>query len=395
MKIAAIIAEYNPFHTGHAYQIEMTKKLTGADHVIAIMSGDYVQRGAPAIMDKYERTRLALMGGIDLVIELPMRYATASSIDFAKGAIRILEGLHCVDYLCFGSEEGNLTELSLAARLFLHETDNFKKSLKDGLSKGFSYPRARKLAYEKETGKCAEFLDAPNNNLAISYLMALMEINSSINPVTVKRLGDYNSTATESTFASASALRYCLEHSFSYPVKIDPYLTDQAFMKERFKKSYPITSEDFYPYLSGKLCFEESYSDYLDLSPELSNRLKKNYLSAPSFDELSVSLKTSVYTKTRIDRALLHFMLDLKENEADAIYARILGFKRGNNLLKFITARAGIPILTKALPDTLPESLLAGYKKQVKACNLYESIKCRKFADTSIKHEYSKKLIVL
>jgi predicted nucleotidyltransferase len=182
MKIAGIVAEYNPFHNGHQYHIEETKKQTGADYIIAVMSGDFVQRGAPAFLDKYERARAALLGGCDLVLELPVIYSTASAEFFASGAVRLLDGLGICAFLSFGSEEGNLKPLYQLAELLTEEPEEYKRILKLHLKSGLSFPAAREQALEeyfltnlKEMRNISipSFLKGSNNILALEYLKTL------------------------------------------------------------------------------------------------------------------------------------------------------------------------------------------------------------------------------
>ena len=218
MKIVGIIAEYNPFHKGHEFHIEKAKKITGADAAIIIMSGDYVQRGIPSIMPKHLRTQMALACGADVVLELPVCYATGSAEYFATGAVSLLEALGCVDYLCFGSECGEIKILQQIADVLCKETELYKVLLQKHLKNGNAFPAARKLAFIEYLGKnkslscipeqISAILDSPNNILAIEYLKALSFLNSSIEPVTITREGaGYHDQTLGGLFSSASALR--------------------------------------------------------------------------------------------------------------------------------------------------------------------------------------------
>ena len=175
--ITGIIAEYNPFHNGHAYQIEQARLLTGCDFLVVVMSGDYVQRGAPAVFDKYTRARMALACGADLVLELPVACSCASAEFFASGAVSLLDGLGCVDFLCFGSESGNLQSLMEPARILAKESPVFQEALRRGLSLGLSFPAARKEAF-RACASNPDILDLPNNILGIEYLKALLQRES-------------------------------------------------------------------------------------------------------------------------------------------------------------------------------------------------------------------------
>ena len=191
MTVTGIIAEYNPFHNGHAYQIKKAREMTKADYIVIVMSGDYVQRGTPAIIEKHLRAKMALNSGADLVLELPVRYATSSARDFARGAVAILQDLGVVDYLCFGSEHGHIDPFLEIANILNREPDCYKTVLRNELKKGSSYPAAhqkalltafRTLDSERSTDLSTEFLSAPNNILGVEYVRALKQLGSSIVP---------------------------------------------------------------------------------------------------------------------------------------------------------------------------------------------------------------------
>ena len=182
MKIVGLITEYNPFHNGHKYHIEKAKEITGAEYVIAVMSGDFVQRGAPAVMPKHLRAEMALHGGCDMIIELPVRYATGSAEYFASGAISILDGLGCVDAICFGSECGDYASLEKIAKVLADEPDDYKLLLQNNLKAGYSFPVARQIALENyfHDDKLNAVIKEPNNILGIEYIKAMLSRNSSM-----------------------------------------------------------------------------------------------------------------------------------------------------------------------------------------------------------------------
>lgn len=419
MRVLSIIAEYNPFHAGHAFQIQQAREKSQADFVVVIMSGDFVQRGKPAIMDKYLRTRLALLGGADLVLELPVWMATASAADFARGAVSILDGLGCVDVLCFGSEKGDLDLLQEAADCFLTEPPVYKETLKSLLSQGRSFPRARKEAWETMSQKSGAFLDLPNNILGIAYLMALKQQNSSIRPLTIQRRGMFHSkelpshaqgTADAPVFASATAIRACLLEAASggrpLPVKSLPYEKEQqALLLREYRKGFPVAEETFWPLLKARLLDRADQAEiYADFSTELANRLKNCYFTAGSYEELASSLKTAAFTRSRIDRALLHLLLGITQKDIltfkqseEALYARVLGFRKEQAaVLSQIRQTSRLPVLTRALmPDTLTSLAKRSYALDVYGANLYESMKCIQYPGTTPIHEYRQKLIVL
>ena len=209
MKITGIIAEYNPFHNGHKYQIEEAKKFS--DAVVVIMSGSFVQRGSIAITDKWTRAKVAAENGADLVLELPVIYSLNTAQRFAKGAVEILDRTNVIDYLCFGSESGNVDELTKVADMLINEPEDVSEKIKKFIAEGISYPAARQKAFRGLIDE--EILSSPNNILALEYIKALIEIESSIEPVTVKRYGtDYHDEFAKNGIASASAIRSMIKN---------------------------------------------------------------------------------------------------------------------------------------------------------------------------------------
>lgn len=220
MKTVGLITEYNPFHNGHLYHIEKAKELTGADRVIVIMSGDYVQRGTPAVLSKHSRAHMALLNGASVVLELPVCYSCASAEFFAKGAVSVLDGLGCIDALCFGSECGNLEHLTSIAHLLSAEPETYRHHLQSSLKNGMSFPAARCHALKKMTGDAyaSQILSDPNNILGIEYLKALKKLNSPIVPFTLKReFSGYHDTELHDCSSSASAIRKVLMNIPSSP----------------------------------------------------------------------------------------------------------------------------------------------------------------------------------
>ena len=215
MKTVGIIAEFNPFHKGHEYLIRTLKKETGSDYAVIVMSGDYTQRGAPAIFDKYTRTKMALLSGADLVLELPLYYSTSSAEFFAGGAISLLNGLSCIDYLGFGSESGDTSSMRQIASVLADEPSEFADAIKENLKSGMNYAAARSAALSSYLDTDASLIANPNDILGTEYIKALLIQNSPIAPVTIKRIGaSYNDdTLSEDSniFSSARAIRLALE----------------------------------------------------------------------------------------------------------------------------------------------------------------------------------------
>lgn len=363
MNVLGIIAEYNPFHLGHAYQIETLKNETHADYVIIAMSGNFVQRGAPALMDKFTRARMALECGADLVFELPVLYSTASAQYFAIGGISLLENTGVVTHLGFGTEHENLTLLQEISNILTQNPPVFQARLQQELKNGLSFPVARARALEAvfDSSECSnlsqirEVLASPNNILAIEYLNALSLFNASMIPCPLLRKGQgYHDTAISEGFCSASAIRKHLqggkttiEHT-SMPEPALKLLTDypHAFLFE----------DDFSQLLHYKLLTEsaQTLADYADSSPELANRMLHTRYSFASWSQFCELLKTKNTTYTRISRLLLHLILNIKSDDYKIFekttpdsYLRVLGFRKSAApLLSSIKKSAGMPLIT-------------------------------------------------
>ncbi len=314
MRIAAIISEYNPFHKGHEHQIKVTKIEGQATHIIALMSGNFVQRGQPAIIDKYRRAEMALLGGADLVLELPGVYALSSAEFFAEGAIKILNALHGIQLLSFGSEEGNLDNLKALAEILAHEPSEFKELLKTQLGLGHSYPKARNEALKILLPHVdMQFIQNPNNILGVEYLKAMIRTKSTIEPFTVKRIGKgyHDLELHEEEFASATALRKVIHSGESVnsfvPHDIYNYIED---LKERH---YPFVSEeDFKDLLMYRLITEkQSLCNIPEASEGLDNRIlsRLSLLDVDTIATFTNEIKTKRYTRTRISRILMQFLL--------------------------------------------------------------------------------------
>ena len=390
--ITGIIAEYNPFHNGHAYQIEQARLLTGCDFLVVVMSGDYVQRGAPAVFDKYTRTRMALACGADLVLELPVACSCASAEFFASGAVSLLDGLGCVDFLCFGSESGNLQSLMEPARILAKESPVFQEALRRGLSLGLSFPAARKEAF-RACASNPDILDLPNNILGIEYLKALLQRESIIKPLTIKREGQgYHDTLLDSGFASASGIRRFLKQEEA-PLSALPALKESLpdpvmeVLKDTLAHTLPVWEEDFSMLLRYEL-LRQSASDltrYADISPDLGRRLKNCADKFSSFSEFVALVKTKDVTYTRITRALFHILLNLTgedtRNSVSMPYARILGFRKDHSrILGLLKENSRIPIIPKAADykTYLTPDLQPLFEKDLFAANLYETIAAAK-----------------
>jgi predicted nucleotidyltransferase len=455
MKVVGLITEYNPFHNGHKYHIEQAKEITGADYCVAVMSGNFVQRGTPAVMDKYSRAKMALNNGVDLVLELPVCYATGSAEYFAHGAISILDKLGVVNTLCFGSECGNISLLTSAAQFLLHAPEAFENQLQDYMREGLTYPAARLKAlehsmcdtnttcYQRTANLCgstnlpidksmicqsnfsdrqslSKILTEPNNILGIEYSKALIKFSSSIEPITIQRISahyherelseakPYDSNDLElcdPVISSATAIRNSINQqreisADSLTAAAQSVPEDVAkYLKDHYHITYPITEEDFAQILKYKLCQEDSSSlaNYLDITSDLAERLKNIKDFNMKINSLIQEIKTRNMTLTRINRALIHVLLNIKTDtmnkyiEADYTpYARILGIRKESTpLLRSIEKHGRIPMITKVSKaegqlDALGMQMLS---EDIFAANIYNQAVYQKYG-TTLLNEY-------
>lgn len=351
MKTAAVICEYNPFHYGHKFQLDKTREL-GATHVVAVMSGDFTQRGDVAVFDKFARARTALENGADLVLELPVKYSLCAAEGFARGAVGIISALGCVDMLSFGSECGSVEALREAAGAVDYATrSEYFQML---MANGKSYPSALAQAVDKfYTPDVYETISSPNNTLAVEYIKALDDIGSSIEPVTVRREGaGHDSEEQTRDFASASLIRKRILAGESYS-QFAPELNELAADIHRLETA--ILSQ-------LRMMKPEDFTDVYDAAQGLGERLYKAVRKACSLDELYFLTKTKRYTLARIRRAVLCAFLGVDKRmlrEPDA-YIRILGMNsRGREILS-AAKNAGCPLpldtSLRALMDTSREA---------------------------------------
>ncbi len=411
MKIAGIIAEYNPFHNGHKFHIEQTKLITGADFVIVVMSGNFTQRGTPAIMDKYSRARMALENGADMVLELPSCYACGSAEYFADGAIALLDALGCVDYVCFGSECGDIELLRPVAETLANEPASYKEVLKSELKKGATFPLARNRALTHCIPSFAEnenIIGSPNNILGIEYMKSIIRRKSNIQPVTILRTGsDYHSQRFNQQYSSSLALRHSFETQGSLDL-IRGQVPENVFaiMKESFQKTYPIFPRDASAMLKYKLLVEEpdGYTDFVDITPDISDRILKVLYHSYDYEQMCEILKTKNLTYARVSRLLCHILLNLRKDDLEAyqsggtvFYARVLGFHDdGKGLLKEIRRSTSIPIITKVTDgrDIKSDIGRKQFENDILASHIYESVVSNKFG-CPMQNEYTRPVITI
>ena len=445
MKTVGIIAEYNPFHNGHLYQLKKAKEVTGADFAVVVMSGDFTQRGTPAVFDKYTRCRLSLLAGADLCIELPVVYATASAELFAKGAVSLLSALG-VDALCFGSECGEIAPLREIASLLFAEPPAYKEALNKALKEGLSFPSARAVAVRKcahagslpgadvtassslsgvdaaafnnlpsagslsgmdaaasdilsgvdaaasgslsgVDAAVSDVLASPNNILGIEYLKALLALEKNGQhapvPYTIKREGDgyLSHTLSEESFCSAMALRKGIAEENPDLLRYVPESIRQEFSDTCQMKS-ALCADDFSGMLFYKLLSEKDtgYASYLDVSSDLSDKIRKNLGTFTTFSAFCEnSLKSKDITLTRVYRSLLHILLSIKKEDlpAAAPYARILGFREASFEVFGCLSKENIPLLSrlKDASSLLSPEALSCLSKDIFAAQLYEHVR--------------------
>ncbi|MGI6703132.1 MAG: nucleotidyltransferase [Clostridia bacterium] len=391
MKVLGIVAEYNPFHNGHLYHLEESRRIAGATHTVAVMSGNFVQRGEPAVVNKWARAEMAVKAGVDLVLELPTVYACRSAEGFSMGALKILHGIGVVDSLCFGSEAGNLQGLTEVSRILAQEPEGYKELLRDYLARGQSFPSARASALERFLGPSAgelhPLLASPNNILAIEYLKALERLKSGIVPYTVRRkAAGYHSRSIYSRISSATAIRGELTRRNAVTertAKVLPRSSIEVLEREFLLGRGPVCHDMFS--LAVITLIRRMGPETLERYPEVTEGLE-NRIQGAAGKETTVTgildrIKTKRYTHTRLRRILTYILLDITresvirlEEQNSPCYARVLALnKKGAEILKKAGNSTKIPIITKTAHHGFPKEspLLEILQKDVLATDLY------------------------
>ena len=392
MKVVGIIAEYNPFHKGHQFHLSRARELTGADYVIVVMSGNYVQRGTPAMFDKYTRAEAALRSGADLVLELPVSVATGSAEYFASGAVKMLADTGIVTDLCFGSECGSLMDLQKLADILAEEPEEYQILLRKYLKEGMSFPAARAHAMKEYAPELAsDLLDATNNLLGLQYLKAMKRLHSTILPHTIQREGNayHDITVTDGRAASASGIRDTL-------MKSQGVFTDRILQQLPFPELYkdyeglsPVSENSFSLPLLQKLraLQDQPLEQYFGVSAELSNRIWNRLDEFSSFSGFTDLLKTRELTRTSVSRALLHVLLDVREYKPASVF-RVLGFRKSSAiLLKELSTHGNLPVITSLSQAGIPP-------KELYADQLYESVRSL-LHGRPFQNEYRRKMLVI
>lgn len=371
MKVLGIIAEYNPFHNGHLYHIEQSKELTSASYVVCVMSGNFIQRGEPALVNKWARTEMALLSGADLIIELPAVYAMASAEYFAYGAVKLLDSLGITDFICFGSERGRIEELECIAGVLAQEPEAYKTLLKDYLSKGFSYPAARKSALKDffkrgpETYEnIHEILSFSNSILGIEYIKGLKKLGSKIIPQTIKRINNtYNSEQITGNISSATSIRKLISEKIGYDTgrilrEVLPEASCSILEREFQCGRGPVFADKFENILLADIrrMTAGQLEKFPYISEGLENRIKEAAGRSGSFEELLKAIGTKRYPRTRIQRILFNLLTGITASDFDRFndyggpqYIRVLGFnQQGREMLSQINRKATLPVIAKA-----------------------------------------------
>ncbi|WP_252226259.1 nucleotidyltransferase [Clostridium sp. ZBS2] len=367
--VTGIIAEYNPFHKGHQYHLSQAKINANADSIVCVMSGNFMQRGIPAMVDKWTRTEIALKNGVDLVIELPLVYSLSSAEHFAFGSVSLLNSLNIVDNLYFGSEEGSTKILEDITDVLVKEPENYKIVLKNYLNLGlpFHLSRANALSDFFKSNHILDCISNSNNILGIEYIKALNLLNSKIIPLTLKREGSkYNDDSLNTTFSSATSIRNHLKNKNLEHLK--DFLPQESYniLNKLSFENYPfIFEEDIFKYVKYKLITDGSLLKNLpDISEGLDNKILKEVLKSNSLDELILNSKSKRYTYTRLNRILTQFFIGLEKynllklSKEPCPYCRILGFNlKGKELLKNIKKNSTVNLITKIPKNNINECL--------------------------------------
>lgn len=385
--VLGIIAEYNPFHNGHLYHLLKSKEETKANYTIAVIGGNFTQRGESSLIDKWTKAEMAIANGIDLVIELPTIYSTSSAENFADGAIKILNSLKIVDNLSFGTETEDLNKLNIISNVLFNEPKEFKIILDEKLQKGISFPKAREEAISQylNDNSYASLMSSPNNILAIEYLKALKKHKSKINPIAIPRKDaghltlDYTGEVT-----SATAIRKLVKENDLKHIK--KFLTPASYtiLMEEIKKGHFVSDislfENIMIYNLRNMSLEE-IANLPDVSEGLENLIKKAANSCNTINEFINIVSSKRYTETRIRRILLYSLLkitkkDMTLSKKYTPYVRVLGFNdNGKKLISQISkANPKLNIITsvKKFTDVNTNKTLSNMlNKDIYATNVY------------------------
>ena len=387
-KIIGIVSEYNPFHNGHLYHLQKSLQMTHSSYSVAIISGNFTQRGSTSLVDKWVKTEIAIKNGIDLVIELPLLYSISSAENFAEGAIKILDSLKIIDYISFGSESGDISTLNMISDILLQEPETYKNILSQELSNGLSFPKAREnalLMYLNNIQESSNILSYPNNILGIEYLKALKKIKSSIIPVTIKRYeAGYHDTTYSGNIASGTAIRNIIKNNnLDIFKKVVPENTFNTLLKN-IKIGHIIPDLSVFEkqiiYNLRKMSIPE-IAELPDVNEGLENAIKNAADSCNSIVEFLNIIKSKRYTNTRLQRILLYSLLGITKKDINLSknvtpYIRVLGFNNNGKYLISELAKANpkLEIITsvkKYMDNSKNKNSIYMLEKDIWATNVY------------------------
>ncbi|PIC86505.1 hypothetical protein CSV72_07980 [Sporosarcina sp. P20a] len=373
MIATGIVVEYNPFHNGHLFHLNEAKRLTGADVIIAVMSGHFLQRGEPAIVDKWTRTRMALASGADLVIELPYAFSTAHAPQFAKGAIQILDALQC-KYICFGSEEGHISPFMNSLDTMNTHNELYEKTIKSSMQEGISYPNAMRIAYEeisRTTDEPLADLSEPNNILGFHYMKAIREIQSNMMAVTLERKGTHfhDEALPEDSIASATGIR---KELFATDVEHVQFFMPSSSYKLLHQQPHQ-SWDHLYPFLRFVILREgpEQLASIADITEGIEFSLWRAAKEHTTFQEFMQAVKSKRYTWTRIQRMLVHVLTGYRKSTRAQItspsYLRLLGMsENGRSYLRTVKKELTLPLVSRAGSHKDPSLLM-----DIKSTDIY------------------------
>lgn len=398
MGAAGIICEYNPFHEGHKYHIERVRELTGADTVVALMNGDFVQRGEPAVVDKYVRARMALLEGADMVFELPVRYGLSSAEDFAYGGILALHSLSFVDFFCFGSEGAPRQALEEAGNFFAWESPEYQRLLGGFLREGMSFPAARERAFAECTDmeeSERKVLFTPNNILALEYIKTAKRLKTPMRPAVIERRGmgyhEVEKREGETGFLSATAIRQRV-------VKGELCGMPPEALEEFKKACYYVQLENFWQICSYAIRNKwDELERIKDVSEELANAFRKNWYEAVSLEDFVNRCKTKNITMSRVKRCVFQTLLDIEkteEREKNLPYIRLLGMRKEAAVyLGQVKETTVVGRLAKDMGQ-LPKQAAKKLEQDIRASDIYRSV-VMGASGRALPEEYKRPVIII
>ena len=357
MQKVGIIAEYNPLHNGHIYHLNKIKEMFPHSYLILVLVGNFTQRGDVSVINKWDKTKLALNNNIDLVVELPFNIATSSANYYAKGAVDILNKLEC-DYLVFGSETSDVELFKYLVNITKDNKD-YDERVKLYLNKGYNYPKSCSLALKDISNK---IIDKPNDVLALEYVRSIINTNSKIKPVSIKRTNNYHEEKILGRITSATSIRKNINNK---------NIIKDSLPKDSLNLISNISLNDYFSYIKYEIVSNDNLNEILDVNEGIENKLKKEIHNSKTIDELILNTKSKRYSYNRIKRMLLHILTKTKKDyNTDIKYIRVLGLNNnGKKVLKDIKGNIDVPIITK-----FKKEYASLFKDDIKASKIYSLI---------------------